>query len=98
VFKAPKGKLTTGKQTTIKPLNGALPKNIYWVIGSDVQLGQASHMYGTVLTPQNMNFLADATIVGHALPMQLLSFQSASTIAIPYPIVMESLTSKSKKL
>ena len=59
--------MTTGASSIISLTNGALAKNVFWVIGSDATLGASSSFSGTILAAGAITAGANAAVTGRVL-------------------------------
>lgn len=89
IFQTPSGSITTGVSSSIYLLNGALSMNVFWAVGNGVVLSESSNMVGSVIATKDIQFLSDATIIGHALSVTSVTFEGASSTSTPLPLVDE---------
>jgi len=60
-------KFTTTSGRDVILSGGALPGNVYWVVGSSATLGTTSVVYGNILAHKSISLATGATLHGRAL-------------------------------
>jgi hypothetical protein len=59
--------LTTASGSNVLLINGAVPANVYWQVGSSATLGSTSSISGNILAQASISFDTGATMAGRAL-------------------------------
>jgi hypothetical protein len=59
---------------------GANPKNIIWVVASDVTLGTTSHFEGVILGQTSITLQTGASMNGRTLAQTLVALQRATVV------------------
>jgi hypothetical protein len=54
----------TGAGSEINLINGALAKNVFWVLGSSLNTGAGSNIGGSILAGESITFGASTTVLG----------------------------------
>jgi len=78
------GGVTTGANTSIALIGGAVAKNVFWQIQTALTVGATSTFNGVILTGTAVNVGANSIIVGRLLSQTAISM-NANTITQPAP-------------
>jgi hypothetical protein len=76
------GKLTQAAATSVILLNGALPKNVFWQVSGNVDIGTTAVMQGVILGQTLINMQAGSTEHGRLLAQSAVTLDRA-TVTIP---------------
>jgi hypothetical protein len=74
------GTLTVANAQTMLLAGGANPKNIIWVVASDVTLGTTSHFEGVILGQTGITIETGGSMNGRALAQTLVALQKATIV------------------
>ena len=81
VFQAGSSLTTAGN---IVLINGALAKNVYWVVGSSATIGTASQWQGNIVALTSITLVDNANLIGRALARNgAVSLGTNNTITLP---------------
>lgn len=75
------GDLLVGGGAKIVLTNGALPKNIFWVIAGSAEIGLSAHMQGIILIKTGITFITGSSLNGRVLAQTDANLQSATIVA-----------------
>lgn len=75
--------LITSTMTSFILINGAQAANVYWVVGTQVTLGNASSFVGTILAGTAVVFNTNSVLVGRALAHTAVTFAGLGTVTLP---------------
>jgi hypothetical protein len=75
--------LTTASGSSIIFKNGALSVNVYWAIGTSVNIGYDSFFAGNILSYSSVTIASYAELDGRALSMTAVTFAGYSTASLP---------------
>jgi hypothetical protein len=77
------GNFTVGSSSKVLLLNGAKASHIYWVTGSNANIGGSSALQGNILAQKSIFFGQSSTLTGRALSMAEVHFYGRSTVTLP---------------
>jgi Ice-binding-like len=77
------GTLTMASAQTMLLAGGAIPKNIVWVVASDVTLGTTSHFEGVILGKTGITLQTGGSMNGRALAQTMVALQKATLVPPP---------------
>jgi len=77
------GYLTIADNKRILLINGAQPKNIFWVVADYTTLGSSSVFNGNILDATAINLNNNATLHGRALAQSAITLLGANTVDVP---------------
>jgi Ice-binding-like len=77
------GNFTVGASSKVLLLNGAKASHIYWVTGSNANIGGSSALQGNILAQKSIFFGQSSTLTGRALSMAEVHFYGRSTVTLP---------------
>jgi hypothetical protein len=83
IFQVAQG-LTVSSATKVRLTGGALPKNVFWQVGGQVELGTTAHLEGVVLTQTSITLRTGASIQGRLLAQTAVGID-ASAVVEPAP-------------
>jgi Ice-binding-like len=77
------GNFTAGTSSKVLLLNGAKASHIYWVTGSNANIGGSSALQGNILAQKSITFSQSSTLTGRALSMAEVHFYGRSIVTLP---------------
>lgn len=69
--------------TKITLINGALPENVFWAVGTSATIGTSSKFVGTLMTYASISVETSAMIYGQALAGAAVTFASSNAVTNP---------------
>jgi hypothetical protein len=75
--------LTTGDDSVVKFRNGALPKNVFWCVGSKATVGNSAFFAGNLIAQSSIKFLPYAILDGRSLSFADVVFKGYSSAGTP---------------
>jgi Ice-binding-like len=85
--------VVTSTSTSFILVNGAQASNVYWVVGTQVTLGNASSFVGTILAGTAVVFNTNSVLQGRALAHTAVTFAGLGTVTLPVSSVLMSALS-----
>ncbi len=76
--------LTVGSASNVVLSGGALPKNVFWQVAGQVDIGTTAHLEGVVLTQTAVTLATGASVDGRLLAQTAVDID-ASTVVAPAP-------------
>ena len=86
------GYLTIADNKRILLINGAQPKNIFWVVADYTTLGSSSIFNGNILDATAINLNNNATLHGRVLAQSAITLLGANTVDVPVARVAPKAT------
>ena len=77
------GNFTAGTSSKVLLLNGAKASHIYWVTGSNANIGGSSALQGNILAQKSITFSQSSALTGRALSMAEVHFYGRSIVTLP---------------
>jgi hypothetical protein len=90
--------LTTKSGSRVNLINGALPCNVFWQVGSSATLGTNSSFVGTILAYQSITVTTGARVVGRVLARNGAVTLDANTITRPAGCALASRVAATPKV
>ena len=75
--------LTTASASDVNLINGAMPCNVFWVVGSSATLGTDSNFAGTILAQTSISLTTGANVEGRALAQDGAVTMDTNHLALP---------------
>jgi len=79
------GALTTGANSKVTLVNGAVASNVYWLVTGRTDLGQNSLFQGTLLVDGAINMIQGASLLGRGLSRSGAITLDTNTASLPLP-------------
>jgi hypothetical protein len=83
IFQIAQG-LTVSSAAKVRLTGGALPKNVFWQVGGQVELGTTAHLEGVVLSQTSITLRTGASLQGRLLAQTAVGID-ASAVVEPAP-------------
>ena len=87
--------LVTSTATSFILINGAQAANVYWVVGTQVTLGNGSSFVGNILAGTAVVFNTNAVLSGRALAHTAVTFAGLGTVTLPTAGAVNSVLTSS---
>ena len=87
--------LITSTATSFILINGAQAANVYWVVGTQVTLGNGSSFVGNILAGTAVVFNTNAVLLGRALAHTAVTFAGLGTVTLPTAGAVNSVLTSS---
>jgi hypothetical protein len=75
--------LTTATGSRVVLSGGAVPKNVFWQVGSSATIGTTTDFYGSILALTSISLETGATLHGRALARNGTVSLDVNTITVP---------------
>jgi uncharacterized repeat protein (TIGR01451 family)/gliding motility-associated-like protein len=81
--------LTNAPAAGVLAMNGAQPKNVYWVVTGDVHMGGSTGFQGTILANGNITLDAGVVVIGRVMSMSGQINLNSNNIFLPNVVVTD---------
>lgn len=84
VFKSPSSTLITAAASSVVLTGGALPQNVYWLVGSSATLGTTSTFVGTIIAEASITDNGGSSVNGHMFALTAaVTLNNTTVVATP---------------